>query len=312
MPLPVVAVIATTIVVWLYLYWTFHVAMEPDVNGDAWYMRRAAFTDNPVSPPYCWRPLLPWLARWLGFGPVTQGATLLTPLALYGYLGGGWNAAAMAIAFVGIRPIFAFNVKNQEYAEGLGHLLFVLALWGMRDGTWWAVPAVLAATLCREALGAALAVIAILWAPLMLLPIGAAGALAYFTRREDKANRHPLVESTSYGTFVRWAKVKRDLGLHFAHTLQTTRLLGFSVPFVWHDVSAYARLGLAGILGLGFFAIPASGQSRHYGYAFALLAPFAASLGGEWCWLHALVCWFWPYDYACYNESGGTTFGYAR
>lgn len=309
---PYLTVLAVTVTMWAYLYWTHQVAADPEMNGDSWYMRRFAFTDNPVSPPYCWRPLLPWLARHLGFNFVTGAASILTPLAITGYLGGTWNAAALGIAFVGCRTIFSFNIKNPEYAEGLGHLLFVLALWGLRDEAWWAVPAIVAATLCREALGAALVIVALLWSPWFALPAIVAGATAYLKRNEDHTNRHPLVEKSSYATFVRWGKVKRDLGFHFACTLQTTRALGLCVPFMWNDVSAYARLGLSGLLAIAFFALPASGQSRHFGYAFAIFAPFVVGLDPAWVWFHALVCWFWPYDYAVYNESGGQSFGFAR
>ena len=307
-------VVSVTLFFLGFWHWQHHVINPSHMSGDKWYMRRMAYTDQPVSPPYCWRPLLPFLARLAGFSVVSYAATAITPLIIYWYLGSGWSAAAVALMFVGSRDIFSFNIRNPEYAESIGQFLVVSGAWALRDGALWPAAVVLIlGGLTRETVACLLALLAIfspLWflAPLPILGLGA----AYLTRREDKTNRHPLVEGSPYETLVRWAKVKGEKCLHYAHTVQTFRGLTFSVPFVWSQADAWARCGLLGFIPIWLLALPASGQTRIMSYGFILLAPFAVAAGSPWVWFLLLLHWFWPIDYALYEEGGGQDFGILR
>lgn len=282
------------------------------MNGDCWYNRRFAFTVEPISPPYCWRPLLPLLARVFGFGPVSFTASLATPLVIYAYCGGGWTGFAVAMMFVGNKQLFSFNIKNPAYAEGLGHLIFIASLWAMSEHSAAIFPLMALAALCRESVGAALSLVALFVWPVAILPAAIAIGIAYLSRREDATNRHPLVEKTNYQTIVRWVKVKRDNVLHWTTVIQPLRGLAFTVPWMWGDVTSFARVGLVGFVAFWCLSLPASGASRHLAYGFGLLAPFAAALPGPWLWTFVILSWFWPVDFSTYDESGGATFAYAK
>jgi hypothetical protein len=297
-----------------YYVWLYRCAVPPDISGDKWYMRNLAFTDLATSPPYCWRPLLPTLARIVGFAPVSYLAVAATPIIVYYYVGGDWVGCACAVAFIGNRYIHAFNIKNPEYVEGLGQLLFISSLWAMSIGSPLAWPLFLLAALCRETLTAALGLIALFWNPWLLIPLVVGAGASYLTRREhkDTVGRHPLVEGTVYDTIKRWAGVKHALVFHWAHTVQPLRGLAFAVPFVWWGVGDFARLSLVGCAAIWLLAVPASGQSRIMCYTFGILIPFVAALPIEWVWVFCLLSWFWPFDFSVYDETGGTTFGVAR
>jgi len=275
-------------------------------------MRRMAYTNDSISPPYCWRPLLPMLARRLGFKPVSYTATIATTLVIYGFVGGGWVGFACALIFIGNRNIFAFNVKNPEYAEGLGQLLFISSLWAMSTNNLMAWPLLLLAALCRETLAAALALIALFWNPLLLVPLTAGAAASYLGRRENKENRHPLVEGTAYATVVRWARTKGWNCIHYAHTIQPIRGIAFAVPFVWGAVGDFTRLSLIAVIPIWLLALPASGQSRIVCYSIGIFLPFAAALPSPWLWVCVLLSWFWVFDFNTYDERGGKTFGFAK
>lgn len=144
-------------------YWLvmFRYLLPADVSGDSWYIRRFAFCTSRVSAPYCYRPLLPWLARFFGFRAVSIPAIWLTPLLVYGYVGGGEIGLACGLLWLGNPHISAFNVKNPEYTEGLGQCLLVGTIWAMSLGSWWAWPMAIACGLCRETCSAVVAVVSI-------------------------------------------------------------------------------------------------------------------------------------------------------
>lgn len=294
---------------WLYCY-----VMEPDMSGDKWYMRRFAFTDEPVSAPYCWRPLLPWLARVFGFRAVTYAAMLTSVAVIYSWSGGGQVGFAVALAFIGNRHMWNFHVKNPEYSDGLGILLTASFLAALASGHPWLAALVgVAGGLTRESVGLSLAVAGgVAYHPLLALPPAAAVAAAYFLRRENLVNRHPCTEPGFYATVKRWAGEKKERFLHYSHTIQSLRGIAFAVPFVWDRVGDQARLGLWGLLPILGLALPASGQSRIFAYAWVFLVPFLAACSEAWLWLLVLLQWSWPVEYYVYDETGGQNFGYAK
>ena len=168
------------------------------MSGDKWYMRQFAFGRTSISAPYCWRPLLPILARHLGFKLVSYSAILATPIVVYVYAGSGWAGCAVALMFVGNRWIFAFNVRNPEYAEGVGQFLMISTLFAMSVGSPLAWSLMLLCGLCRETIGVTLILIALFTNPFLVLPAAVGLAAAYLTRDEDKDNQHPLIEATPY------------------------------------------------------------------------------------------------------------------
>ena len=279
--------------------------LEPPMSGDRWYTRQFAYVGGPVSAPYCWRPLLPLLARYLGFELVSYSALLMTPIMIYGFAGGGWVGVACALAFIGNPHIFRFAVRNPEYDLGLVHLLLVTSMWAMAVGSpaaWVLLP--LAAT-AREGAGLSLAAVALFVNPPLALASAAGLALAYFTRNENKENRHPLVETSIVATTRRWAKLKGHNFFSFAHVVQPLRGLPLSVPFVWGDLGHFARAGLIGFLATWASAIPASGQCRILAYSYAFFVPVVAAFGPEWAWVYAGLSWWWPIDYLLFDETGG-------
>jgi len=314
MSISAAATVIASVVMLMFWHWVHHVVNDTCMSGDKFYMRQFAYTDCPVSPPYCWRPLLPLLARYLGFKTVSYACIVSAPLVVYYYVGGGWTGFACALMFIGNPVIYSFNIRNPEYAEGLGHLLFISALFAMSVDSVLVWPLLLLCALTRETLIAALGLIALVTNPLYLIPLAAGGAVAYFTRKEADSTdgRHPLVEGNSYETVKRWVRTKKGGMLHWAHVIQPVRGLAFAVPFVWSGVGDFARLALVGCVGIFALAIPASGQSRIITYSFALLVPFAAALPSAWLWFFVCLSWFWPIDLSAYDETGGPIFGYAR
>jgi hypothetical protein len=283
------------------------------MSGDKWYMRQMAFTDLPISPPYCWRPLVPRLARYFGFMAVSYSSTVATPIVIYYFVGGGWRGFACAMLFVGNLHIVPFNVRCPEYSESVGHLLMIGSLWAIGADSALAWPLLLLSALCRETITAALGLIVLFWNPWLLIPLVAGSAVAYLTRNEDEGNRHPLVEGSAYDTLARWAKKKDSGVLSFAHVIQPLRGAAIAVPFMWYGVGDFARLGLIGFIGIWVLAIPASGQSRIICYGFGLLLPFVAVLPLTGLWLLVLVTWFWPVDIRAFDETGGQkTWGFVR
>ena len=295
------------LVLWHMIY---HVVREPVMSGDKWYIRHMAFTKLPASAPYCWRPLHPFLGRMFGFFTVSYLASVATPLIIYYWMGGGLRGFLVALLFLGNTQLFAFHIKNPEYTEALGHLLFICALWAMQVDSIVAYPLLLLCALCRETIAAALLVIAVVWNPLMCIPILIGSAVAYFTRKEDKENRHPLVEATPYETLKRWLRTKQEAVVNYAHIIQPLRGLAITVPFMWERVGDFARVGTLGLLPIWLLALPASGQSRIVCYGFAIIAPFAAELPIGWLWGFVFLAWFWPIDIAQYKETGERTFGF--
>jgi hypothetical protein len=273
-------------------------------------MRQFAFTDQPITAPYRWRPLLPWLARWLGFKPVSFVANALTPLVIYVYAGGGWPGFCCGAMFVMNTHIFQFNVKAPEYAEGLGHFLFASTILAISMGHWSAFPLAFLCALTRETISAAVGIIAVFINPWLLIPLFVGSVIALSARTENKENRHPFIENTYYGTVARWAKYKGFRAVSFAHTILPLRGAALTVPFMWDSVGAGARLGLWGFVPIWLLALPASGQSRIMCYGFVLCVPFIAALPIGWLWVVAFVSCFWPFDWRHFDESGDEKFAF--
>lgn len=296
-----------------YWHWLEHVVNTSTMSGDKWYMRHAAFTDMPVSAPYCWRPLVPFIARFTGFTLLSYSASLASPVLIYYWIGGGWRGFCCAMLFVGNLNIYHFNVRNPEYAESVGHFLMLASLWAIQTGSPLAWPLLLLSALCRETLTGALGAIVLFVNPLLLAPLMLGSAVSWFTRNEDKDNRHPLVERGIRDTVYRWAKHKGIGALSYSHVIQPLRGLAVAVPFMWGSVGDFARLGLVGFIPIWLLAIPASGQSRIMCYGFGLLVPFAAALPIEWLWVFVGLVWFWPFDLRMFDETGGVqSFGFVR
>lgn len=294
-------------------YWFYRVIQEkPQMSGDQWYMTQFAFTDEPVSAPYCWRPLVPLLARRIGFKPVTYTAAIATPFLIYFYMGGGWTGVFAALLFVGNHNLFSFSIKNPEYADGLGQFLMISSVWAVSIHSPGAVFLLLLCGLCRETIAGALAVFVLFYNAWYLIPLALGCLAAYLERNEDKDNQHPLVEPTIYDTLKRWGRIKGFKSLHYAHTVQPLRALAFCVPFMWNRVDDLARLGLLSIVPIWMLAFPASGQSRIMCYGFVFLLPFFGALSPGWQAGVLLATWFWPLDIRTFDESGDTKFSFAR
>jgi hypothetical protein len=277
------------------------------VSGDGYYIRRMAFSRKPVSKPYCWRPLYPWLARYFGFRPVSYVSMAGAVYVVYLLAGRGWAGAALAIGFFGNICIGRFAFRCPDYCDALGQFLFLASLYALLHQQWWIIPAAFLCGLTRENIGVTIGLMALPLQPIASVAAFAALVVAYTTRREDFANVHPLVEKTSYDTIVRWVKAKKDGVLHWAHTIQPLRALPFLIPFGWDAAPIGARWLLAGFVPLFVFSIPASGQSRMLSYGYGLCVPFAAVCGLEWVWVACLLQWFWPIDISAFDEGGGLT-----
>lgn len=309
---PLLVLSAAGLLATVYWHWIAHVLKSPSMSGDKWYLRRMAFTDDPISPPYCWRPLVPWIARWTGFKPLSYTANFASVLVLYAYVGGGWPGCAVALFYMGNIHTFRFHIKNPEYVDAVGQLLMFLGLWALREQSPWIFLIGILVGLARETPAMTLAVIAAFWYPPAIAPIAVGLLWARFARQEAKDNRHPLVEDTAWSTVCRWAKVKSAGALHWGHTVAPLRGSPYAMPFMWHAVGDFARLGAIGFVPIWLLALPASGQSRIMCYGIGLVAPFIAAANPEWQWIFAGIAWFWPVDITTYDETGDKTFGYAR
>lgn len=308
MDAPLLAVVGVFLAALFYWHWAVaYVHDVPSVSGDSYYIRRFAFTGNPVSKPYCWRPLFPVLARVAGFRPLAYVSLAVATYAIFRLCGGGWGGAALAIGFVGNPHLVRFHITSPDYCDSLGQALFLTTLLALSTGSLAAIPLAFLCALTRENLGVTVGLLAIPFVPLAGLAALVALVLAYTTRREDHENVHPLVEKTAYETLCRWVRAKKEGATHFAHVVQPVRLLPFFVPFGWYGVNGFSHVALAGLLPLFFFALPASGQSRQLSYAYGLLAPFAAACPLPWAWVAGLLQWFWPADLGVFDEGGGIT-----
>lgn len=297
-----------------YTYFSECVARQSPMSGDRWYVRQFAFVGGPISPPYCWRPLFPLLGRYLGFDFVSYSTLLATPGLIYLYAGRDWTAVAIALAFVGNPHIFRFAVRNPEYDVSFVHFLLLVSVWAAAESSWLAFPLSVLLGMTRETTAAAFSAVALFLNPWLAIPPMVGVAVSYLARNEsrDDKQRHPLVESTTWGTLGRWARIKGHNFFHFAHVVQPLRGIQFCVPFVWGDLGSVARAGLAGFAVTWLGAMPASGQSRHVTNAFVFFIPVIYALGAEWAWAYALLSWWWPIDYNLFNESGGQSFAYVR
>jgi hypothetical protein len=283
------------------------------VSGDGYYIRRMAFAKGkPVSKPYCWRPLYPFLARYFGFRPVSYVCMAGAVYMIYLLAGGGWAGAALAIGYFGNICIGRFAFRCPDYCDALGQFLFAASLYALLHHSPWVILLAALCALTRENLGATIGLLSLFFQPWAFASALAAGLMAYYLRREDHLNVHPLVEQTAYGTLVRWARAKKDGVLHWAHTVQPLRGLPFFIPFGWSGAPSGAGWLLLGFCPLFLFAIPASGQSRMLSYGYGLCVPFAAVCGIEWLWVACLLQWFWPIDLASFDEGGGLTWGSIR
>ncbi len=278
------------------------------VSGDGYYIRRMAFAQGKaVSKPYCWRPLYPFLARYLGFRPVSYVSMAGAVVMIYLLSGRGWAGAALAIGFFGNISIGRFAFRCPDYCDALGQFLFIASLYALLQGSWWVIPLAALCGLTRENLGATVGLLALPTQPLAFIAALTACLLAYYLRREDFGNVHPLVKKTAYETLTHWVKVKKDGLLHWAHVIQPLRGLPFFVPFGWGTANPGALWLLCGFVPLFLFAIPASGQSRMLCYGFALCSPIVAACALPWIWVVCLLQWFWPIDFQAFDEGGGIT-----
>lgn len=279
---------------------------KDSVSGDGYYIRRMAFAHGkPVSKPYCWRPLYPFLARYFGFRPVSYVCMLGATGMVYLLAGSGWAGAALAIGFFGNIHIGRFAFRCPDYCDALGHFLFLASIYAMLHHSLWLIPLAALSGLTRENLGATVGLLSLLFQPWAFVAALAACLLAYHLRREDHVNVHPLVKATAYDTLAYWVKAKKDGVLHWAHTVQPLRALPFWLPFGWGGASGDARLLLLGFVPIFAFALPASGQSRMLCYGFGLCVPVVAACGIEWVWVAGLLQWFWPIDFGAFDEGGG-------
>jgi hypothetical protein len=306
---PILASFAVGVFFLVWCDWLTRVVLEPEVCGDRWYMRQFAFTSGPVSEPYCWRPLLPWLARVFGFRFVSYTASLATPPLIAWWIG-GWNGFALAVAFCGNLHLMKFNVRRPEYTEGLGQLLMIGSVIALGSGHWSAWPLFLLSALCRETLTFALGAMALFVNPWLLAPLAAGTIISRIARSKNTDNRHPLVGKSAYETVKHVAAIKKTEAISFWHVIQPLRGFAFAVPFVWGGVDHFTRLGLVGCAAIWIAAYPASGQSRIIAYQFAFLAPFVGALSPEWCWTLCLFSVFWPIERYQFDETGGNTFQY--
>ncbi len=105
--------------------------------------------------PYCWRVLVPWLAKlqpWplqAGFLTVALAALVATGPAVYGLVratGASRSAAAaMALAFYSLGWAARYPLADFWIPDATGFLLTVLAMWLIVEKRWWAACALLAA-----------------------------------------------------------------------------------------------------------------------------------------------------------------------
>ena len=291
---------------WDEVYWN----PRDKVSGDGYYIRRMAFAGKPVSKPYCWRPLYPFLARYFGFRPVSYVCMAGAVYMVFLLGGAGWAGAALAIGFFGNPHIGRFAFRCPDYCDALGHFLLLASLYALLNHSLWIIPLAALCGLTRENLGATVGLVSLFFQPWAFVAALAACILAYTTRREDYGNVHPLVEKTAYDTLVRWVKAKNEGFLNWAHTLQPLRGLPFLVPFGWSRAAGDARVCLLGLIPILFFALPASGQSRMLCYAFGFFVPFATVCDVRWVWVFAIFQWFYPLiEVQAFDEGGGVTWG---
>lgn len=313
MDAPLVVLVGLTSAAIAYWHWLHHVVNPSTMSGDKWYMRHFAFTDQPVSAPYCWRPLVPMLGRYLGFRLVTYTASLATPILIYFWMGGGWRGFLCALIFLGNTHTVMFNVRSPEYAEGVGQLLMFAGVWSMFAGSTLAWPVFLLAAMCRETLPASLGLVALFVNPWLLIPLALGAGASWAFRRQDHSNVHPLVEATPYATVLRWVKFKGQGALSYSHVFQPLRGAAIAVPFMWDSVGHLTRLGLIGLIPIWLLALPASGQSRIMCYGLAWIIPFCGALSVEWLWILVFATWLWPIDFSAFDETGGQkSFGFAH
>jgi hypothetical protein len=238
--------------------------------------------------------------------------TLATPVVIYLWLGPGPSAFFCAVIFAGNPHLASFNIKNAEYTESVGQLLMISSLWALDERSLVAVPLLLLAGLCRETLVAALAVVALLWWPIVApLPV-ATGLLAYFTRKQDRENTHPLVEDTIYGTIRKWLRDKAAGSIRYAGVFQPFRGALFAVPFMWAAVSPFARISLVALPVAWLFSLPASGQTRIVLYGIGPVLAFVAACPPEWAAVLAMLSWWWPVELYHHDERGTKSFQFAR
>lgn len=309
MEAPLLAVLLVVLGFGAFWHWDEVYADPKDtVSGDGYYIRRIAFAKGKaVSKPYCWRPLYPFLARYLGFRPLSYASMLGAVIMLYLVAGKGWAGAALAIGFFGNICIGRFAFRCPDYCDALGQFLFLSSIYALTQHSLWIVPLAGLCALTRENLGATVGIISLPFQPWAFGVALACGLLAYHLRREDHGNVHPLVKQTAYDTLAFWVKAKKDGVLHWAHTVQPLRGLPLFVPFGWNGASADTRFLLFGVAPLFAFAVPASGQGRLLCYSYGLIAPFVAACGPEWAWFACILQWFWPIDLASFDEGGGIT-----
>lgn len=292
--------------------WVWHYVADPSWSGDQFYIRKGAYTRDPTSAPYCWRILGPMLARVAGFLPVTLLSSLGVAGVLYFYVGGGWGGCALVIAWASNRHLMPFHVREPELAEGLGHLIFVAALFSLHEGVWWAPVLGMLAAMQRESLGLALLPLYAIFNWVGVVLVLATLGTVYIVAERDTKNYHPLTERSFYATWKRWAKAKGPAIYHYSQQLQPLRWSPLSVPWVWNSVDSYTRLSLTAAATLWFFSIPASGASRAFAYAFFIFAPFVAALGAQWAWTYAIVSALWPIEISTYDETSDGKGGFFK
>lgn len=301
-----------------YWHFAFHVVRDRVSCGDTNCIRQWVYTKGPVSPPYCWRVLVPRLARlvyplcggkdpvMLAFQVVSYPVIAATPLIVWGYVGADWAGFAVALCLLGNIHITPYNVQRPEMSEAMGQAVFFGALWALsvqHPAAWVLVPLCI---LTRENIGAAASLIAIVWYwPYTLAVALGYGALWLLKRPHEGAEKHPLVSESPWQTLLDWWSVKGYFVIHWTNIAQPLRGMVFALPFGWYAVSEFAQIALVGAAPIIACSVPASGSNRLNTYLLALCAPFAAVCPMPWPWVFALLAYLWPFDWTMWDERGG-------
>lgn len=297
-----------------------HVRTDIPLSADGFMIRNMTYTDDAVSAPYCWRPLAPWVGRVIGLKGGSIVGTIAFVYLCVRIVGDPIAAPLVALAIV-FSPFYGeFFLWYWDYGDAINCAVTAWCVLATMTGSYWVVVPLVLVGFARESAALAVAVWVFAfhaasgaWTTGLLLAILPCAALtiAYTTRKEDRDNRHPLVEADRAATFRRWITFKtKSTGGHalvtFWHTLRPLRGFVLAVPFVFPYIQPSFRCGLLAFIPLAILAIPASGQSRAWGYGLPFLLPFVGRLAPEYICLLALVhVWYWGTGVAYFDETGG-------
>lgn len=292
---------------WSYV---FKIVGTVEQSGDAVALRRAAYSENwwqPVTPPYCYRPLVPLMARYFGYRLVTTLGLLVLALGLYALGGRGWTGVAVALAFMLMPAGVAFHATFPEYIDAVGYAVVTWGIVGLWGGHGWAVIPMFLAPMVRETCWMVLVPVAIVsgqWWTLLGWALGWVGWW-WLKKPPDWSDKHPLVKGSPRETLDYWLRIKQGGLIHYAHTWQVFRATPFAIPFTWPLASTVERWSLLGLLGAWVSGWPGSGQSRMVAYGFPLLVPYLKHLDPAYLWLIVALALWWPFPTLnVYDESG--------